>query len=301
MNKWVYQRKRLITIIVSVLFVFLIFIRVTLVYEVDASGNPDYTAFLRSFFDSLMATILVTISVAVTLKYISPPIDEELSEKTIQPFQIDEVLRKGALQTKEWYYLGHTAKYIRSQILHESLRRNENKLIKVVILDPSDTELCRQYAQYRNHSRSNHALKIKWTTDSVRNDLIATILCMIELKQLNSMLTVDTGLIRYISLFRVDISSSMALVTQEDKQEPAIYYSSKSHFYRCYRRELELSWSQSNQLKISNAQTNLDLSDIIATRSCLEEVGFNTSEISDADLKQASELASKKVSPYVGQ
>jgi hypothetical protein len=233
------------------------------------------------------------------------PIEDNISETFIQPFEIDECLRAGAINTREWYYLGHTGRYIRSQILpfinKDSLAKNEYKKIKVIILDPLNDNLCGFYATYRNDSRSIHITKNRWSSERVRNDLIATVLCMIELHQANSMLEVDVGFLNNVSLFRADISSSMALITQEDNQEPGIRYSSDSHFYRCYRRELELAWRQSQVLRILDVHTPLDLTDARSMRTCLSEVGMDVSVLSDDVLTQAGAQAQKKESPYVSK
>ncbi len=277
--------------------------RALLFYEVDSAGNPDSTAVVRSLFDSLMATILVTTSVTLAINWFKPPVNQDNSEVFIQSFEIDQYLRKGASDTREWFYLGHTARYIRSQILpfvnQDSLAKNENKVIKVIILNPYDEELCEFYATYRNHSRSISVTNEKWSKEKVRDDLIATVLCMIELQQANSMLQVDAGFQNSVSLFRADISSSMTLITQEDNQEPAIRYSSDSHFYRNYRRELDLAWRQSIQLKISEVKTPLNLNDSGVMRICLEEVGFDTKFCDDETLVRAGIQAQIKKSPYV--
>lgn len=305
MKAWIHHHRKLVVLIIGLAFFVLLLLRTFIFHEIDASGNPDNSAIIRSFFDSLMATILVTASVTLALTWFRSPIEESISETFVQPFEIDECLRNGAIGSREWYYLGHTGGYIRSQILpyinKDSLAKNENKKIKIIILDPLNVELCEFYSKYRNDSRSIHITKEKWSADRVRNELLATVLCMIELHQVNSMLEVDVGFLNYISLFRADISSSMVLITQEDNQEPGIRYTSDSHFYRSYRREIELSWRQSQALKISNVETELCLTELASIRSCLMEVGMDTNEISDACIREASIQAQQKESPYVSK
>lgn len=305
MKAWIYHHRKLVAVIVGLIFLLLLVLRAYVFNELDVSGKPDNTALIRSFFDSLMATILVTASVTFALTWLRSPMDENISETFIQPFQIDECLRAGAIDTREWYYLGHTGRYIRSQILpfinKDSLAKNENKKIKIIILDPFNKELCKFYARYRNDSRSIHITKDKWTTDRVRTDLFATVLCMIELHQANSMLDVDLGFLNNVSLFRADICSSMVLITQEDNQEPGIRYSSESNFYRCYRREMELAWRQSQSLPISNVETELTLADSSSIRNCLTEIGIDTSDISENMLAEAGLQAQVKRSPYVSK
>ena len=213
MKAWVYHHRKLVVVIVGLVFLLLLVLRAYVFNELDASGKPDNTALIRSFFDSLMATILVTASVTFALTWLRSPMDENISETVIQSFQIDECLRAGAVDTKEWYYLGHTGRYIRSQILpfinKDSHAKNENKKIKLIILDPFNEDLCKFYARYRNDSRSIHITKDEWTAKRVKSDLFATVLCMIELHQANSMLEVDLGFLNNVSLFRADICSSM--------------------------------------------------------------------------------------------
>lgn len=305
MKAWIYHHRRLVILVIGLSFLVLLLLRAFIFNELDSTGAPDNTALIRSFFDSLMATILVTASVTFALTWLRSPIQENISETFIQPFEIDECLRSGAIDTREWYYLGHTGRYIRSQILpfinKDSLAKNENKKIKIIIIDPLNAKLCEFYATYRNDSRSIHITKEKWSAERVKNDLLATVLCMIELHKANSMLEVDVGFLNNVSLFRADISSNMALITQEDNQEPGIRYSSDSHFYRCYRRELELAWRQSQTLTISAVSSSLDLNDVSSMRNCLSEVGLDASRLSDESIKDAGVQAQKKESPYVSK
>jgi len=305
LKAWIHHHRKMVATIVALIFILILILRAFVFYEIDPAGNPDTTATFRSFFDGLLATILVTASVTVALTWFRSPIEENINELFIQPFEIDDTLRKGALDTREWYYLGHTAKYIRSQILpsinRESLAKNENKKIKIIILNPNDAELCSYYAKYRKHSRSSQINNGDWTEKSVKLDLIASILCMIELHQANSMLEVNAGLKSHVSLFRVDISSSMALVTQEDNQESAIRYTSDSQFYRCYRREMEIAWDQCEQLKINSVSTHLDMESSDSIRSCLNEVGFDSARYSDSDLLESGVHSLEKRSPYVSR
>lgn len=303
MKRWSYQHRKLLFVIVFLVFCVLLLLRTFVFNELDAAGKPNHAALLRAFFDTLMSTILVSSSVTIALLWVRYPVDESDSETFIQPFMIDECLRRGAVDTKEWYYLGHTGRYIRSQILpfinKDSLARNENKKVKVIILDPLNDNLCDFYATYRNNTRSNQSKQEVWTMEKVRHDLFATVLCMIELQQANSMLEVNAGFLAVVSLFRADISSSMALITQEDSQEPAIRFSCGSHFYKCYRRELELSWRQSYQLGIAKVITKLNLDDPISIRACLDEAGIKVIKYSDEILMEAGREAQQKRSPYI--
>lgn len=305
MKAWIHHHRKLVVLVIGLTFIVLFLLRAFVFHELDPTGSPDNTAIIRSFFDSLMATILVTVSVTFALTWLRPPFNENISEIFLQSYEIDECLRAGAVNTREWYYLGHTGRFIRSQILpfinKDSLSKNENKKIKIIILDPLNWRLCEFYAKYRNDSRSIQITKDKWSAERVQNDLLATVLCMIELHQANSMLEVSVGFLNNVSLFRADISSSMALITQEDNQEPAIRYSSDSHFYRCYRRELELAWRQSQILKIYDVKTELSLADAKSIRACLTEVGIDVSGISDESLAEAGKQAKQKESPYVSK
>ena len=305
MQAWIYHNRRLFLTVVGLCFTVALLTRGLVFYETNSRGEPDKLAMLRSILDNLLATIAVTTAVSIAVKWLRGPIDPTAAEQLVWPFQIDDALREGALRSREWYYLGHTGRFVRSQILptlsNESHARNESKRIMVIILNPTNPEACRFYADYRNDSRSRNMRKEIWTEDTVRAELLATILCMIELQQANAKLDINVGLIEYTLLFRTDISSSMVLVTQEDSQEPAIRYSSESHFFRCYRRHCELAWKQSTQLLIRNAKTPLVLANVATVRSCLEEVGVSLVSFSDKVITAAGTYAIKKESPYASR
>ena len=305
MKGWIYLHRKMLGTIIVLVLIILLFVRVFVFYETDDSGKIDVSGVVRSLFDELISTILTSILIWVGIRWIKPPSEDGEAEEFIQPFQIDECLRESALNSREWYYLGHTAKYVRSQIfpsLHaESVAKNENKKIKLIILNPEIDSLCDFYAKYRNESRSNLIAKKKWHGSKVKNDLIASILCMIILHQKNMKLEISVGLINYVTLFRVDVNSNIALITQEDSQEPAIRYSSDSHFYSCYRRYIDLIWTQCKKVNITNDGGILDTNSAESIRNCLTSAGLCLENVSDSDLIEAGLLAEKRESPYVSR
>lgn len=302
---WVRHHEKLIAVIFGLVILVLVLLRIVVLPNVSANGLRDYTAVLQSFIDNLLVTVLVTGSVTVALRWFSPPGGTKPSEAFVQPFDIDDVLRRGAIDTAEWCYLGHTARYVRSQILQfisrDSLANGSVKRIKIVVINPENEKLCEFYAKFRIQSRSTSLERDIWSEDMVKSEILATVLCAIELQQNNQMLDVDVGFQDTISVFRIDICSTFSLVTQENAQQPAILYPSGSHFYASYRRELDLAWRQCKKLHIRNAKSQIMLGELSSIRECLAESGVDLSKFSDDLLLESGRRAAQKTSPYVNK
>lgn len=271
--------------------------------DVLANGERDSLKSLQSITDNVIASILFSAVMAFLLWWTKPPFKDLITETYVAPYEIDIYLRRAASETDEWSYFGHTARYIRSQILpfisESASQGNDTKRIKVIVLDPTSPETCKYYSDYRNRCRSRKMTHEKWDADVVASELLATILCLIELRASNDLLVIDAGLAAKVSLFRIDMSSGMALITQEDNQEPAIFYRSDTHFYKCYKREIEVGWAQAIKLDIEGAASLLPDINLDSSKNALRRAGIEVSSFSEDVLKSAVERALEKRSPYV--
>ncbi|WP_067656959.1 hypothetical protein [Nocardia harenae] len=162
--------------------------------------------------------------------------------------------------TEQWIFKGGTGTYIRAVTLRscvENARREQRPLrMQLEILDPSDEQLCKTYAQFRTSltpegDRTGEA----WTTDRTRREAFATVLAACWYRQRFTFLTIGVGLSKVMSTFRWDLSSSCVIVTQESTNSPALMFERDKPYYRDLSRELVASFKQAREVELSRADT----------------------------------------------
>ncbi|MFI9502814.1 hypothetical protein [Nocardia sp. NPDC052566] len=168
--------------------------------------------------------------------------------------------------TEQWIFKGGTGTYIRAVTLPscvENARREQRPLrMQMEILDPTNEQLCKTYAQFRTSlvpeaDRTGE----QWTTDRTRKESYATVLAACWFRQRFTFLTIDIGLSSVMTTFRWDLSSSVVIVTTQDNPNtPALMFEKDKPYYRDLNRELVASFKQTRQVPLSRSE-DLTLSD----------------------------------------
>jgi hypothetical protein len=282
--------------------VLLVVLRSAFLPDFNADGTKNNLLVFKSLFDNLVTTIVVTGSVALALAWFRAPLGGSPNETYLAPWEIGKTLRDAATESREWYYLGHRAMYIRANILpilnRTALESGTVRRVRLIILNPENISLCEVYATYRIYTRSANQLTDGYSAEALRIELLATILRVIDLHRENPLLEIDIGLQGTLSIFRVDIASDLAIVTQEDGQLPAILYPAGSHFYVSYLREWEMIWRQAKHLRVSGYAKKFEPTDTTSIRSLLSGVGLTVEALSDEDLLEAARQSKLNPSPY---
>ena len=303
MKEWIIHYKKLNYTLLVVVFITILLLRMFVVPELlPSSKDTDWLSISRSVLDALIATVLVTTSVTLAFWWTRPPQSEGGTDAFIQPFEVGQSLRNAAISSREWYYLGQTARYVRSRILpmfaDEAKSRNEKRIVRVMLINPQNDTACKYYAEYRSVCRSADLDSKDWTEGRAKSEVLATVLCCLELKSKNPNLEVGVGFLTYVSLFRIDFSQSLVLITQEDGQEPAIRYYNHSRFYDSYRREIEMAWDQCERLNLANVPQNFDYANLEEVKDALSNSGVNIDVFDEDIINEAVNLAKRKKSPY---
>jgi hypothetical protein len=297
---WISHHERMLGIIVVASLVILLIVRFALLGETKPSGQTDLEAIYRSIVNGLISTIAVSAIVALSLRYVRPPEQAQESTLYVQPNDIDRYLRNAATTTREWTYFGHTGRYVRSAIfplLLEQAKRGTAVRLVMLILDPNDGPLCEYYAQYRSTARTAKRGR-PWTKETIQAELLATVLSAMELRASSVSIDVEIGFVKHVSLFRVDLASERALITQEDSQEPALGYESDSRFYEYYRRDSRMARDQAHLLKQLNSVTKFVLTNQPSCTATLASAGLDLTAFPKAVVDDAFSKAIAKNNPY---
>lgn len=177
---------------------------------------------------------------------------------------IDEALAAARRDTDSWTFKGGTGTFIRAVTLPECVQRAREVgralTIRLEILDPTNDDLCEQYAVYqRSVSPTVDATGEVWTAERVKKESFATILAACWHRQRYRLLTIEVGVSSTITTFRWELSSHYLIMTHFFT--PALLVERSSVYYDRYVTELRTSFEQSRLLPIEQATNAVPLSD----------------------------------------
>ncbi|MGX1772471.1 hypothetical protein ACWIGW_10170 [Nocardia brasiliensis] len=281
-------------------FAVLLAITVGLLQFLDVIGTDQVNA----------AMLLVLGLVAITLLR-----DRHLSAKAVRDATSVHLLygpeighahtlaRRG---TEQWMFKGGTGTYIRAVTLRECVenaRREQRPLrVQLEILDPTDEQLCKTYAQFRSslQPEADRTGEL-WTTERTRKEAYATVLAGCWYRQRFTFLTIDIGLSAVMTTFRWDLSSSCVIVTQDNPNTPAMMFERDKPYYRDFNRELVASFKQTKQVPLSRTE-ELPLSDeptVDQVRGVFQALGLELpAAFTDRDVADIVRRALQPRNPY---
>lgn len=230
-----------------VLFVLLGLIR----YHLNEVGDP-LDGFLISLLDNLSAGIITAAVAAVLLFFVSPRISLEENLAVLDAWNINPALKKPLATTRLYYFRGRSGRWVRAQVLpalataasRESIQRD----VHLILPDPANTDVLRNYAEYRNSLP--HDSTDSWSSERIRNEIIATILEAGRLASRNIFFQAQVALLTDFSLFRADLSDDALILTREDPRMPGWFTSSSTRFYASYKEDLRIAERRGQQVEL---------------------------------------------------
>jgi hypothetical protein len=150
---------------------------------------------------------------------------------------------------------------------------NQRHPIVIQILDPVNVGVCTAYAGYRNRVRSSRG-KDEWTIERVRAELLATVILAYVWAREEPLLEITVALKQTLSLFRLDMGTTMLVMTKEDPHEPALRCDSGTFFYRAFKDDFELTLEQARRLPPHRGLARDDIEESSAI-DFLSELGFD--------------------------
>lgn len=212
----------------------------TVINEV-ASEEPMWRALTVRLLDSIFVSLFVTVAVALFMFYIEVP-DEEKKFDILESMRLQEIFDSELSHTDSWHFSGGMGRHTRSKTIPamdaKARASNQHKTLKIQLLDPSNARLCNDYSRYRANLRSANNKKAGWTAEFVRREILSTILVAAIFKANNSNFEISVKLKSAFSTLRTDLGSKTAIITKEDKNEPAIVCRDGSFLFRSYKEEL---------------------------------------------------------------
>lgn len=138
-----------------------------------------------------------------------------------------------------------------------------------------------------------------WTTDRVQLECLATVLAAYWYSQ-QEFIKVELSFSSEFSVVRYDISESAAILTNEDKNFPALRARSPGSFFRAFRADLEHTFEAADKLTAAKVSP-LPKRELIAPSDVerfMEELAIRTPTLSSAKLADLPNLALNRRNPY---
>jgi hypothetical protein len=158
----------------------------------------------------------------------------EIAPAAIEP-QLLEIL--GA--STGWTFQGGSGHWLRSATLPQLAKtRNEDVEVVTLLLDPRNTEICRQWVQSRFSRRYQERSTSRIEPRMIQTNILATIYSLAWYSAY-SRIRPTIVLLNSFSSQRYDVGSTGLVITVATRTEPAIYASRGSWFYETVCSDLE--------------------------------------------------------------
>lgn len=208
--------------------------------------------------------------------------------------------------TGTWRFRGGTGSFLRAWTLpHMADAARERGAgrtltVSIVVLDPSDA-VCEEYSAYRQklaRGRADEPPEL-WTPDRVRAEAAASVVAAVWYRQ-HEYLDVELGLSRAVSVLRYDIASDLAILTNEDREIPALLVRSESPLYKAFVSEVQQSVTR-GRVRVEQARDLPPRAEDVGVEEslgALEDLGIRLDGVPDEVLADLPSLAFKRRDPY---
>lgn len=296
------SRRRLFFLTAGLALFALVMLRFVVLPWVTGTQAPGFTAALASTLDSLSVAVASSIALGSLLYWLGAGRLPPAEMTVIESREIAETLDRALEGTSEWWYRGHTGRHLRSVTLPALARqaRGQNRTIAVSIqvLDPSDPQACEYYATYRRGLRTA-AQDAQWTAERVSKELYATILSAFTWSTREPLLDFTVAVHGTVSVYRVDLSSRMAVITKEDPKEPALRCDSGTFFHSSYREDLRMARQQGRELDRRLRHGDLNEATVDSVRTLFRDLALDSPKLaSDTFVKEIIDVATRAENPY---
>ncbi len=221
------------------------------------NASDDWVSWSHKVTSDLAIKIAATLIAGTLLAYFFIYFFEQsasdIALEPVMPHDRKKRFKKELEHAESWLFCGNTASWNRvstvPKLAADARQQNAEREIKLIVMDPTNTHICGQYAAYRNKVRSGLTGR-KWDGNIVRQEILTTIIVCAKTKSEQPLLKVEVYLRNWFTTFRHDFSQDNLLITREDNEQPAIEINSKSVYYTVFRQEMGEIISQCKTINV---------------------------------------------------
>jgi hypothetical protein len=261
--------------------------------------NQEHVSIINTILDALLSTGVSTVIIASLAFWLTPRVVKRSQMDIIEPKEIKDYLEK-ARDTDEYWFAGGTGRFTRSKTIPklatDARFSNFSKKIVLILINPDNDIVCKNYVNYRNRVRSG--IKENWELKKLKKEIFATVLSAYSWKREQPLLDLTIGLINHYSMFRIDLSTKLLVITKEDTSEPALMCEKDTFFFKSYLEDLRLSLSQSQILNVNVEGILFNELNGEKIRNFLTSLRLDISILDGEDLNDIAEMVKKGENPY---
>jgi hypothetical protein len=294
------ERTRTVFVVVVLLLCsVLALVRWAVLPALFATPSTDVSEVAAELIGDFIATALAGTVLALILQRLFPGPNKPPVVENVPAHEISSRLESTLPTTRRWWYDGSTGGYQRSVTMPElarlARRSGVSRESTIVILDPTDEDLCRRYGGYRT---GVNKMSEVYSVDRVRIDIYATILAALDFNG-REPLNVAVALKSTLSILRYDLSDDQLVITKEGKTDPAIACPANSFYYDAFFEQLKVSRKQAKELELSKATVPPGGFDRESARNAFTQLEIATKSLDhDSILDAIIEKSLSRKSPY---
>jgi hypothetical protein len=226
----------------------LLVVRFTLVPNV--ANMPSWRQTLASTLDSLSASAVTSLIIGLAYVLLFPAEDASAVEVMSSSREIERVIFREVGNTHNWSVRARTANYFTKETLQRltdaALSSGGAIIVRMQVLDPENENLISAYAKFRSNRPGAAA---KWTGTRVRREIYAAILAAAVMRSRAPRVEIEIGFSPAFWVISLDISDNIALLTGQERDDPALLLSRGSRFFDGWSQDFEASFSECRRVK----------------------------------------------------
>ncbi|MFQ3545804.1 hypothetical protein Q7A53_17125 [Halobacillus rhizosphaerae] len=282
-----------------ILFIILLLIRLLLMPALSNLLDENIFNIINTMIDALFSTGVSTVVIASLAFWLTPRVVKKSQMEIVEPKQVKDYLER-ARETDEYWFMGGTGRFTRSKTIPklaiDARHSNFSKKIHIIMINPENRRVCEKYVDYRNKVKSG--LNQRWNYKKLKKEILSTIVAAYTWRKEQPLLEVEVGLIEHYSLFRIDLSTELAVITKEDPSEPALMCEKGTFFFKSYLEDLRLSLSQSRILTPKIDGIPFSKVNGEEVQKFVESLGIETDPFDIDDFEEMAKIVIKGENPY---
>jgi hypothetical protein len=194
--------------------------------------------------DTLVAAVVTSLFVGLAYVLLFPR--EPAGEfESIEGRVIEETIEASTRTTRAWDVRARTANYFSRATLpwltKSALQTGRSVQVRMQVLDPENERLLAAYARFRSNHPGEAA---RWTTTRVKHEIYASLLQAALWRCEAPRLEVRVGLSPAFWVMSLDITDTFALVSGQNRGDPALVFRGDSTFFGGWRDDFDASFGE---------------------------------------------------------
>jgi hypothetical protein len=260
------QKLKMFFFFTTIILLTILIIFYVILYKFPNLLDNDINDILKAILLNLIAAIFTSIIIGLLIFFLLPSEKKMLSVEIVEPNRTKNLHDWALKNTDFWYHFGHTARWVRVTVMpylsNISIEKGIKTVVKIIIINPLNYDLCRQYSNYRNRISFKEKGDNK-SVESISADIYATILKSQYYNQNNCGLEVKVFFTNHFTIYREDLSRKVVFRTQPDPRAPCLMFKDldqeidKSEFYHGSKSDFQQQIEMCNEF-IFDKNINLE-------------------------------------------